>query len=339
MKMRAFLAGGLVLGICTAGAQAEPGPLTVTPIDGFLLPPGDAEATQLSGLSYVSGNEWLAVSDTTGQIFRLTIELNQETGAITSAGVLSGLDLAGAADLEGVAYDPTTATAWVSDEIGPAIRRHDLTSGAVVQTLSLPAVFSHVDGDRSLESLTRDPTTGVLWTANEEALTVDGSRSTTASGPVVRLQKFDAAGAPAGQWAYVTDPISGTPTLLSGAIRSGVSDLVALPDGRLLVLERELGGTGLVPDYRSALYLVDFEGATDVSSLAGLIGETYTPVTKTPLWAADFPLSNFEGIGLGPQLADGSYALVLIKIFRTGSFQLRILEWRRSSQEFFIIGK
>lgn len=310
MRMRAFWVGGLALGICSAGAWAEQGPLTVTPAGGVMLLAGEAGATQLSGLSYVSGDEWLAVSDTTGELFRLTIALNPGTGAIMSAGVVSGLELAGAADLEGVAYDPTTGTAWVSDEIGPAIRRHDLTSGAVVQTLSLPAVFDHVDGDRSLESLTRDPATGALWTANEEALTVDGSRSTTEAGTVVRLQKFDATGAPVGQWAYVTDPISADSPLITQE-RSGVSDLVALPDGRLLVLERELGGSFL-PDYRSAIYLVDFDGATDVSSLAGLIGQSYAPVGKTLLWKGDFQFENYEGIGLGPVLEDGSISLLLI---------------------------
>jgi hypothetical protein len=89
-----------------------------------------------------------------------------------------------------------------------------------------------------------------------------------------------------------------------------VSDLLVLPDGRLIVLERELGGSPL-PDFRDTLYLVDFAGATDVSSLGSLASGGFTGVTKAALWTG-FSFNNYEGIALGPQLANGDYVLVLV---------------------------
>ena len=50
---------------------------------------------------------------------------------------------------------------------------------------------------------------------------------------------------------------------------------------------------------------MDFTGATDVSGIADLDGASFTPVTKTLLWAKNLgrvSTRNFEGITLGPAL-------------------------------------
>jgi hypothetical protein len=125
------------------------------------------------------------------------------------------------------------------------------------------------------------------------------------------LQRFDATTmSPAGQWAYRTDAISADSPFTT-AERSGVSDLLALPDGRLLVLERELGGA-FVPDFRNRIYLVDFVGATDTSAIGPLGTASFAGVSKTLLWQGDFDNDNFEGITLGPQLANGDYSVILV---------------------------
>jgi len=94
--------------------------------------------------------------------------------------------------------------------------------------------------------------------------------------------------------------------------RSGVADVLVLPNGKLLVLERELGQVGMLPQFRSRIYEVDFTGATDVSALAGLQGQVYTPVGKALLWESYFLLDNFEGMTLGPELSSGDHSLLLI---------------------------
>lgn len=115
-----------------------------------------------------------------------------------------------------------------------------------------------------------------------------------------------------GQWAYRTDSISGTPTFGAGSIRSGLVDLLALPTGGVLALEREFGGASLVPDFRSRIYELDFTGSTDVTSFSSLNAGGFTSVGKTLLWQGDFASTNFEGMTLGPEIDNGAYSLLLI---------------------------
>jgi hypothetical protein len=116
-----------------------------------------------------------------------------------------------------------------------------------------------------------------------------------------------------GQWAYRTDSISGTPDNGAGQIRSGLVDLLALPTGGVLALERELGGASSYPDYRSRIYELDFTGSTDVTNFSSLNAGGFTSVGKTLLWQGDVGFfTNFEGMTLGPQLDNGAYSLLLI---------------------------
>lgn len=261
---------------------------------------------ELSGLARTGGDQYLAVGDTGALLVPLAVGVDTATGAVTGVTAGAPVTLAGGVDLEGIAWDPTTSSVWVGDEVGPAIRRHDPTTGALLGALSVPPVFSSARTNRSLESLARDPVSGALWTANEDALVPDGAIASFAAGSVVRLQRFDAAGAPDGQWAYPTDPIPGGP--LGGSQTSGVVDLLALPSGELLVMERSL--SSLL--FQVRIYEVDFAAATDTSALAGLVGASYTPVSKTLLWESGTVLANFEGLALGPLLDDGSRSLLLV---------------------------
>ena len=84
-----------------------------------------------------------------------------------------------------------------------------------------------------------------------------------------------------------------------------------LPNGKLIALERSLASA--FPPFESRIYEIDLAGATDVSGLSGLIGQTFTPVTKHLLWkgqAGGGFGQNLEGLALGPQLADGNYSLL-----------------------------
>src|SRR5262249_798209 len=116
------------------------------------------------------------------------------------------------------------------------------------------------------------------------------------------------------QFAYEVSPIHGSSML--GSPQSGLSDLVAMPDGTLLALERSVAVT--TPIFLNRIFETNFSGATDVSvgALAnGLIGQSFTPVSKTLLWSGpvDGPGNsgmNMEGLTLGPRLADGSWILV-----------------------------
>jgi hypothetical protein len=89
-------------------------------------------------------------------------------------------------------------------------------------------------------------------------------------------------------------------------------DLVILPEGGLLALEREfVEGFGM----EVQLFHVSIDGATDVSGMESLAGQTYTPVRKTLLYdfaRSGFVPDNLEGMTFGPELPDGDRTLVLV---------------------------
>ncbi len=265
---------------------------------------------ELSGITYLGGDQYLLVTDVNGLLVSATIGIDLSTGQFSGTPTLDNslvLNPAGNADLEAIAFDPRDGSVLVTNENDNSITRYDPANADVLGSISVPSVFSNTTSNRSFEALSLAPRDFDLWTANEEALTVDGPLSSDSAGTVVRLQRFDAQGDPAGQYAYVTEPHRASG--LEQA-RSGVSGLIALPDGRVIVMERELGG-GL-PTFRINFFLVDFEDATDTSDLSGLIGETYTAVDKTLLHTLNAGFSNFEGVTLGPRLDNGDYALVLV---------------------------
>jgi len=270
---------------------------------------------ELSGLASAGGDDYYAVGDTGALLVPLTIGVSRATGAVTGVDAGVPVVLAAGVDLEGIAFDPDSGTLLASDEVGPAIRRYDPASGALVGAFTMPSVFSSARSNRSLEALTRDALRGAVWTSNEDTLLPDGPATTLAAGGVVRLQRFDAIGLPSGQWAYRTDAIPGG--ALGGLETSGVVDLLLLPSGELLVLERSLSTLG----FGARLYQVDFAGASDTSALSSLAGDGYTAVTKALLWSATGVGANFEGLALGPALDDGSASLLLVADDNGGTSQ------------------
>lgn len=298
------------------GSRSAEAGLTITGV-GKVTPQN--MLTGLSGITYAGGNQYYAVSDSGGLVSPLTISLDG-TGAITSVTVGTTIPLngAGAADLEGIAYRAAghggAGSLYVSDENGPGIREYSRDGSQHLSSVNVPTVYQNHRGNLSLESLTISADGNVMWTANEEALTVDGldagpNRSTT-----VRLQKFLRAGdawQAAGQFAYETRPGLAT-SVLPDRDASGVSDLCVLPNGQLLVLERRLGGSG-VPTFDNEIFLIDTALATDVSGLAGLDGASYSSVTKTSLWSQNFGVwDNFEGLSLGQQLSADTWSLLMV---------------------------
>jgi len=193
----------------------------------------------------------------------------------------------------------------VTDEVGPFIREYSLPDGQLLRAAEIPPVFATQRLNLSVEALTRDES-GQFWTANEEALKADGPTSTAEKGTIVRLLRLDRDLRPTGEWAYLTDPVAGAQVLSDRG--TGLSDLAALPDGRLIALERSFGTEGL----RIRLYEVDLAGATEVSKLLTLADGDVVTAQKHLLWQYASLNDNFEGIGIGPELMNGSRSVVLV---------------------------
>jgi len=285
-----------------------------------LTPPVGVTVRQMSGVTYVGpvggAHRFVAAEQNKGELVQFDVTLNA-SGGITAIGNVTAIPIALLLDFEGVAFtNAARNSVFLSDEGGPGVREINLSTGMLAQpAIAIPAVFANRRGNRGFESLARTPDATVMWTANEQALTVDGDESTPFSGTTVRLLKLNVAGiaVTAGpQYAYVVEPIHGTSTFQSP--QSGLSDLVAMPDGVVLALERSVVfGT---PLYLNRIFEINFAGATDVSigGLAnGLTGQSYSPVAKQLLWsgAADGASGqNLEGLALGPRLANGSWVLI-----------------------------
>ena len=100
----------------------------------------------------------------------------------------------------------------------------------------------------------------------------------------------------------------------------GVSELCALPDGQLLVLERE----AFIPKIKIGafckckLYLVNPLNSENISIKENISSDT--PFLKKRLlteWKTGLSLSkrsfaNYEGMCLGPKLEDGSQVIILL---------------------------
>jgi len=269
-------------------------------------------AEELSGIVWVGSGRFLLVGDGDQQaVWDAWIDIDPATGRILAQAITARIPVPGLGnDVEGIAIDRAAGTVLAADEGSAAVRRFDLATFAACGSLRIPPTFAPPNMRPNFGFEALGCLRGEAWTANEEALVSDGPVSGAQAGAWVRLQRFDAQGFPAGQWAYRCDPISGMTDLVD-VERSGVVDLVPWDRHTVLVLEREFGGS-VIPDFRSRLYAVDLSAATDVSNVRMLAAGGFVPAAKTLLWQRGFPFSNFEGMALGPPLADGRRSLILV---------------------------
>ncbi len=311
---------GIALLAATMIIPAASMALTITKVAEATRPSSSA-AVEVSGITWAGGNLYYAVDDNDKKLYPITIAIGSN-GSLTQSDISigTGVSISGANDPEGCAFDAASGNVWVSQESSALIREYDPATGTLLRSAPVPAIQKQYYGNFSLEALTISGDGLTMWTANEEALKCDGTNSTQSAGSTVRLTKFTRASVrdnwtPAGEWAYLTQAVGSAPVVWNGDVksRSGVAGLCALPDGTLLVLERNLhGGSVLSANFYTKIYEVDFTGATDVSSMTALAGASYTRVTKTLRYSLDNVWVNYEGICLGPRLSDGSCVLVVI---------------------------
>ena len=232
------------------------------------------------------------------------------------------------ADLETLRVDPRDGAIWYGSEgdvslaLNPFVRQAG-ADGSLRYELPLPPLFNvkkdHSSGPRNnqaFEGMSFTPDGASVWVSLEGPMYQDGPVPTTAHGAVNRITRFGRDGKVLGQYAYALEPLAAAPGTGKNA-DNGISEILALSDNRLLVLER----AGIQDDagrYRNyvRLYEVDTAGATDIAQLPTVAGASITPVTKRlvlDLNQAGLPLvDNLEGMAFGPRLANGHASLVLI---------------------------
>ena len=310
-----------------APTPAAPGPApgyTVLPLGSLVIPSNPTvDGLTVGGLSdliRVEGDTWRAIvdnqEDTPARVFELRFGVTERGPAPLpgdtpfdvprSALRLAGLD-GESFDGEGLALTPQ-GTLLVSSETEPSIREIS-TTGETLRMLPVPDLFlsNKLAGrgtriNEGFEAL--DLSGSTLWTANEAALAQDAPDEARFATHPVRLLRYDSY-KPAAQYVYVLDPIERRG---SGFSVRGLVDLLILPEGGLLALEREyVEGVGM----EVQLFHVALDGATDVSAMDSLAGQRYTPVRKILLYTFENP-DNLEGMAFGPDLPDGDRTLVVV---------------------------
>jgi hypothetical protein len=333
----ALLALALAAGSCAPHALAPPSELVSLLGSGPLIVPFGAKAGGfrvggLSAIARAADGTWLAVVDNEGEtparVFRLAFTVSEsgvapppgKTALQVPVAAIPLVDPEGKSfdgknlDAEGLVLEPS-GEMLIASEIEPSIREFS-PGGKMLRSLPVPDLFlaragRGVRSNLGFESLTLAPGGDALWTANERALQQDAPDDVKRPSPV-RLLRYERRGGgfvPGAQFVYPVEPIRTTG--LAFQVR-GLSELLALPDGDLLALERELvEGRG----FKVQIYRVSLAGATDVSGMESLAGAGYVPVRKTLVFdfgRSGFVPDNIEGMAFGPSLPDGSATLVLV---------------------------
>lgn len=249
----------------------------------------------ISGLSWLGGDQYLAVSDRSPEAQALTmrISLTRDDDAwLCEVGEIEehALDHP-ASDAEGVTRTPDGGV-LIAYEWPPTLVQF---SDGEPHVLDLPdEVVRQARSNASLESVCVVPTDGTweVWTATEVALRTDGPRATANEG--TRCRVIVDGGAQ--QFTYITDP---APRALIGSGVRSLSEMTTLPDARVLTLERSATFPG---GYGGRLFVVDGSTSTTEEPDAAF------PVLSKQLVGELSELvgicGNIEAVAIGPTLAE-----------------------------------
>lgn len=300
-------------GTCVPPA-APAADLKATPLPAALM---DIEPGEFSGITHISGHRYAVVDDKLkgGGIvfFSIPLDAYGNVGTVKMQVAEGTAQAAGKArDCEGIAFERATSTLYVSSE-NQEIRGYDLTGKETGKAFRIPKDLGskEIEPNRGFEALTYNDATGLFWTTTESPL-----KKETFLPRILRLQSFTGDGEPLERYFYQTgEPLRSSAG--TSAYVHGVPALAALPDGRLIVLEREV----YVPKgsfwdkltdsfTKIDLYLVD-----PVHDTAGILRKSLLCSFRT----SALDLANFEGMCLGPALPDGARTLLLIADSQRGS--------------------
>ena len=243
--------------------------------------------------------------------------------------------LGNAFDPEGFVINPKNGNLLVSDEYGPSLYEFD-RNGQLVREYTMapnlvpkvgatpnydakpPTLTSGREPNRGLEGLAISPDGKYAYAVLQNGAVQDGW-SSSSRGRYTRIVKFDTAtGQAVGQYAYQLD---------SASQGRGISALVALGNDRFMILERNNRGIGVGATLASPdknVFMIDLNGATDVSGIdlpaSGDLPFGFTAVAKgakvidldvdTLAALGSKSPEKWEGLAVGPQLANGSFLVL-----------------------------
>lgn len=308
-------------------------------------------AAQYSGITALGGNRYALVSDKepTDGFFLFRIDQSATTGEVTQV-YLEGfkgnakpqVDAQGISirDCEGIAYVPSRGTLFISGEGDQRILEYNMQGQPTGRELNVPTIFSNknIVFNYGFEALCYDTIAHRFWTTTESTLPADGPAASAAHPEVtnlLRIQAFNDDLQPCAQYAYRMD--TGRKDDFGKTYVFGVPELATLPDGRLLVLEREANVTagGLSSTVRCKLFVVDPAHCEQIDSQIAMkdvdpnhfFNKKLLADWTTHVQPFNITFANYEGMCLGRTLADGRLTLLVVNDsqggYRKGPFRLK----------------
>ena len=257
------------------------------------LPPGN-----YSGISYLGNDDYAVVSDKGSHagfyVFHISLTPNGEIRQVENKGftVIPGANC----DEEAVTYDPRTRHLYIGNEASSEIIDYDMRAGKVVRTTIIDDYRRLSQANRSIESLTYDRQRDCLFAVNESPLIGD-------TGLSLRLKQFTTDLKAEKEYAYRADEPLEPTDKPDNRHAYGVAELLALEDGTLLVLEREL--------YIRPLRLNSWVMNKVFRIRPGSPKKQFVTGWRTWLRLVDNDFANYEGMCEGPRLSDGRHVVVL----------------------------
>ncbi len=294
-----------------------------------------------SGISHIRDNVY-AIADDKDKVdgFKLlTLDIDRENGKVLNASLSEpeGMKERRAKgestnrDCEGVAYFPEANTVFVSGEEEQRILEYTIDGRLTGRELAIPAIMQRnkITANLGFEALTYNDKQKRFWTTTESTLPADGKHSSPHN-PLIhnylRFVGFDNTLKPVESYVYQMDLLKATSKTATSLY--GVPSLLALDDGRIIVMERE----GCFPKkqygawVRIKLYIVNPKESKPVRLDAPMAGVGESSCMKkekicefvTRLRLGKMNLANYEGMCLGPKLNDGRQTLILIADSQNG---------------------
>ena len=245
--------------------------------------PRQIAAGNYSGICPVGNDRYAVVSDKSEEdgFFIFHIEVDTVKGRISSIDS-EGFRSSGLPnrDMEGICYRPSTNTIFISGETDNEVYEYLPDGHRTGRQLQMPEYFKHASHNFGFEALAYDARQHLFFTTTERPLPGD---------TLLRIQTFGDDLMPRRQYLYQPD------APVSRKHFHGVSALCALPDGRLLVLERQIRVPRLKIGASTLISIYEV-----VPRDEAMLDKRLVATFKTRLNLFNRKFANYEGICLLP---------------------------------------
>lgn len=259
------------------------------------------KAAHYSGIAALGGTKYAVVTDKDPKsgFYIWDINIDTKTGEVTNVTNLSKQEDANNIyrDVEGICYCPKRNTVWISGEEDQRVLEHTLDGKLTGKELAIPEDFGrqYIQDNRGFEPLGHDTIRHLFWTTTEDNRKADQSHA-------VKLLEFNEEGQYIHQYDYHLDEPQAKN---DGRFRIfGVVAITPLPNGKLMILERE---ARIAPKYNGSKCWCKLFDWSPTLGEKRLVDSWVTKFSVT-----NVKFANYEGMCLGPVLEDGRQTLLLI---------------------------